>query len=301
MGRWFSGEAVIMSTALTSPQSSCVRVDMGMPVELICAGNELLIGKISNTNAQWLAKRVTSFGLHVQRILIVSDDVDEISHAFREALHRHPRFLITTGGLGPTFDDKTLEGLAKGLERGLEVNDEALQMIKDKYQQYVEEGRMQQVELTPHRVKMAKLPEGAEPLPNPVGTAPGVAVQLEGTTIIALPGVPSEMKAIFEASVLPLLRRAAGNVTFYETSLEATNVMESASAPVVDRVMHENPYVYIKSHPKGEERIHRIEFHLSTTAETAQVARSRVGKALIQLSEAIQEKGGKVKPIKTET
>ena len=274
---------------------------MAQSVEIICVGTELLIGKTLNTNAQWLAKRVTSLGLSVRRITNVGDDVDEISNAVREAIQRDPRFLITTGGLGPTFDDKTLGGLAKALECKLEINDEALTMVEEKYRKYVEEGRMEKVELTPPRVKMAKLPEGAKPLFNPVGTAPGVVMERKGTTIMALPGVPSEMKVIFEGSVLPLLKQAAGDVTFFETSIEATRVIESEMAPLIDQVMRDNPYVYVKSHPKGAERVPRIEFHLSTTAKNSSVARDRVSKALVQLSELIQRKGGKIKPLKTKT
>jgi len=274
---------------------------MAQFIEIICVGTELLIGKTLNTNAQWLAKRVTSLGLGVRRITNVGDDVDEISSAVREVIQRNPRFLITTGGLGPTFDDKTLEGLAKALECELKINEEALTMVEEKYREYVEEGRMEKVELTPPRVKMAKLPEGAKPLFNPVGTAPGVVMEREGTTIMALPGVPSEMKAIFEGSVLPLLKQAAGDVTFFETSIEATRVIESEMAPLIDQVMHDNPYVYVKSHPKGAERVPRIEFHLSTTAKNSGVARDRVGKALVQLSELIQGKGGKIRPLKTKT
>lgn len=274
---------------------------MATLVEIICVGNELLIGKTLNTNANWLARRITSLGIRVARITIVEDDVNEISSSIKEAMRRENRFIITIGGLGPTFDDKTLEGLAESLDCELEINDDALRMVGDSYRTYVEEGRMERAELTPHRVKMARLPQGAKPLPNPVGTAPGVTVELQDMTIIALPGVPSEMKAIFEESVLPILKQAAGDVTFFETSIEATSVMESELAPVIDKVMHDNPYVYIKSHPKGEERIPRIEFHLSTTAKNTQLARSRVSKALIQLSETIQEKGGKIKPVKTKT
>jgi nicotinamide-nucleotide amidase len=272
--------------------------EMATLVEIICVGNELLIGKTLNTNAQWLARRITSLGLNVRRIMVVGDDVEEISGAVCEAIQRSPKLLMTTGGLGPTFDDKTLVGLARALGRRLEINDEALKMVEAKYRRYVEEGRMESVELTPHRVKMAKLPEGAKPLANPVGTAPGVSVELQEMSIIALPGVPSEMKAIFEESVLPVLKQAIGDVMFFDTSIEATGVMESELAPVVDRVMCDNPYVYVKSHPKGEERIPRIEFHLSTTAENTKVARNRVSKALVQLSEAIQEKGGEIKPVK---
>jgi len=273
---------------------------MDQPIEIICVGNELLIGKTLNTNAQWLAKRITTLGLSARRITIVGDDVDEIFSAIREAMQRNPRFLITTGGLGPTFDDKTLEGLAKALECKLEINEEALTMVKEKYRKYAEEGKMKKAELTPPRVKMAKLPEGAKPLSNPVGTAPGVIMKRGSITILALPGVPSEMKAIFDGSVASLLKQVAGDSTFFEMSIEATGVIESEMAPLIERVMHDNPYVYIKSHPKGAERIPRIEFHFSTTAKNSGVARKRVSKAFVQLSELIQEKGGKIKPIKAE-
>jgi nicotinamide-nucleotide amidase len=273
---------------------------MAHHIEIICVGNELLIGKTLNTNAQWLAKRTTTLGLSIRRIMIVRDDVDEISSAMREVMRRNPRFLITTGGLGPTFDDKTLEGLAKALKCKLEINEEALTMVKDKYRKYAEEGRMEKAELTPPRVKMARLPEGAKPLFNPIGTAPAIIMERGSTSIMVLPGVPSEMKAIFDRSVVSILKQFAGDVTFFEMSIEATGVIESEMAPLIERVMHENPYVYIKSHPKGAERIPRIEFHFSTTAKKSGVAKKRVSNAFVQLSELIQEKGGKIKPIKGE-
>lgn len=269
-------------------------------IEIICVGNELLIGKTLNTNAQWLAKRITSLGLSIRRITIVGDNIEEVSSALQEATQRKPHFIITTGGLGPTFDDKTLEGIAKALGRKLETHDEALKMVREKYHQYVEEGYIEEDELTPHRLKMARLPEGAKPLLNPLGTAPGVITKHDSTTVIALPGVPSEMKAIFEESVAPLLKQAAGDVTFFETSLGVTGIGESVLAPLIDRVMHDNPYVYVKSHPKGEERTLHIELHFSTTAEKTDLAKKRVSNALIQLSELIQGKGGKIKPIKKE-
>jgi len=267
-------------------------------MEIICVGNELLIGKTLNTNAQWLAKRITSLGLKVQRITVVSDDVKEIAAAVKEAVQREPCFVITTGGLGPTFDDKTLEGVAAALERKLEENKEALKMIKERYRHYVADGLMEKFEMTPHRVKMAKLPKDAKPLPNPVGTAPGVLVKHKDVTLVMLPGVPREMMAIFEESVVPLLRKIAGNLIYYETSLDVRNMPESELAPIIDRVMHDNPYVYIKSHPKAAEKVPHLELHFSTTSENSTVARQRIGRALIQISEMIREKGGKVKPVK---
>ena len=274
---------------------------MNQYVEIVCVGNELLIGKTLNTNAQWLTKRVTTLGLNTRRVTVVSDDINEISLAISEAIQRSPAFILTTGGLGPTFDDKTLEGLAKALDTGIEVNEEALRMVKEKYLSYAQEGRMDAAQLTPHRMKMAKLPNGSKPLPNPVGTAPAVVAEHQNVTIIALPGVPSEMKSIFDESVAPLLKQAAHGVTFFETSIESSKVMESEMAPLIDKVMHGNPQVYIKSHPKGTERVPRIEFHLSTTAKDSSTARKRVSNALLELTELIQGKGGKIKAVKSDT
>jgi nicotinamide-nucleotide amidase len=270
-------------------------------VEIISVGNELLIGKTLNTNAQWLAKRLTALGLNVRRITTVSDDVEEISAVVKEAINRKPDFLLTTGGLGPTFDDKTLEGIAKALGTELELNKKALAMIEQKYRDYAKEQGLEKIELTPARTKMAKLPKNAEPLPNPVGTAPGIIVGYKETKIMALPGVPPEMKAIFDESLISTFRKLAGNVTFYETSLGVSGIMESELAPVIDKVMHDNPYVYIKSHPRGEERTPHIELHLSTTAKDSTTARKHVSRALIQITEILHAKGGKTRPLKTKT
>jgi molybdenum cofactor synthesis domain-containing protein len=264
-------------------------------IEIISVGNELLIGKTLNTNAHWMVKRATSLGIMVKRITVVSDDTDEIANSLREALQRKPRFIITTGGLGPTFDDKTLEGTAKALNRKVKINKKALKMVREKYEAYARAGRIDKVELTPPRVKMATLPEGAKPLPNPVGTAPGVILKLDKTILIALPGVPPEMEAIFEESVAPLLRKEAGRFMFYETSIYADGIMESTLAPLVDQTMHNNPYVYIKSHPRGAEKKPHLEVHFSTTTRDSKTAQSHVRKAITQLSHLIKKKGGKVR------
>lgn len=264
-------------------------------IEIICVGNELLIGKIANTNAQWLAKRITTTGLNVTRITIASDDITEISKIVKEALNRKPKILITTGGLGPTFDDKTLEGIAKALNQSLKVNSDAIKMVEDKYHQYLKDDRIEEkVELTPPRTKMATLPEKAQPLHNPIGTAPGVLLKHNDTIIIALPGVPSEMEAIFDESVQPMLKKMAGKAVFYETSLGVDGIMESDLAPLIDKTMHDNPYIYVKSHPgqRGEGKPH-LELHLSTTAQSSETARNRITKALLQITELTQAKGGK--------
>ncbi len=268
---------------------------MGKQIEIICVGNELLIGKIVNTNAHWLAKRATSLGMTVKRVTAVSDDVAEIATVVRESLKRKPKLIITTGGLGPTFDDRTLEGIAKALNRELELNQKALGMVRKKYETYAKEGKIEEVELTPPRVKMAKLPEGSKPLLNPVGTAPGVETKVGGTFLIALPGVPSEMDAIFEESVAPLIKKEAGATVFFERSIFADGIMESALAPLIDEVMHDNSCVYIKSHPKGQEKKPHLEVHFSTTTKNHETARKCVDVAVAQLSQLIEENGGTIR------
>jgi len=141
---------------------------MNQFVEIICIGNELLIGKTLNTNAQWLTKRVTTLGLTTKRVTVVGDNLPDISKAIKEAIQRKPRFVLTTGGLGPTFDDMTLEGLAQALDRKTKVDNQALQMVTEKYQSYAQQSKSEDIELTPHRVKMATIPEDSVPVRNPV-------------------------------------------------------------------------------------------------------------------------------------
>jgi len=267
---------------------------MALNMEIICVGNELLIGKTLNTNAQWLSKRATVLGIAVKRVTVVPDEVEEIASAVREALQRKTQFIITTGGLGPTFDDKTLEGIAKALNRKLEVNSKALQMVKEKYEAYAREERIEKVELTQARVKMATIPEKTEPVPNPLGTAPGIRADLDETILMALPGVPSEMEAIFEETIAPLLKQASGGDIFHEKSIYADNIMESTLAPLMDKVMRDNRGVYVKSHPRGEENKPHMEIHFSIKAKDTEKPEEKLQKAIVQLSSLIKKSNGKV-------
>ena len=267
---------------------------MTVELEIICVGNELLIGKTLNTNAHWLGKQATDLGANVKRITLVQDIVDEIANIVQEAIVRKPQFIITTGGLGPTFDDKTLEGITKALNRKLEINQKALVMVKKKYKEYAGKRQLPTIiELTPPRVKMATIPEKTEPIKNPTGTAPGVRVDLEGTVLFALPGVPSEMEAIFTETVAPLLKQVVGDRVFCEKSMFLDNMMESRLAPLIDKVMSANKGVYIKSHPMGAENKPHIEIHLTIAAKAEEKPMKMLEKAMRQLSILVEENGGK--------
>jgi len=255
--------------------------------ELICIGNELLIGKVVNTNASWLAEKITGLGGNVRRIEVVPDELDEISDAIRLALRRNPFIIITTGGLGPTYDDMTLAGVARALDVELEVNGKALEMVRSKY-------ASMSLEITPARAKMANLPKGGTAISNPVGTAPGCLVEFAGTKIVSLPGVPSEMQAIFTRSVAPMLEAASGGMVFREASLVFQGIPESALAPILDEVRKRNSLAYFKSHPKMYEGVPLIEVHISTTEASKEKAEEVVRKGLLDLKEAVVLHGAKV-------
>lgn len=278
---------------LSNPNAKC-EVMTTVELEIICIGNELLIGKTLNTNANWMAKRATQIGLGVRRITVIPDETEEIAIAIRESLKRKPSFVITTGGLGPTFDDKTLEGLALALNRKLEINKKALKMVKEKYETYARKSYTETVELTKPRLKMATLPKKTLPIANPVGTAPGVQAELKQTTLIALPGVPREMEAIFGETVEPILRQASGSGNFHERSIHIEGIMESSLAPMIDVVMKDNPGVYLKSHPKGEEDKPQIEIHFSTTMGKDERPEERLDEAIKQLSKEIKSNSGRI-------
>jgi len=256
-------------------------------------GNELLIGKTVNTNAYWMGKQATNLGVNVKRITVIQDIVDEIAKAVKEAVARKPQFIVTSGGLGPTFDDKTLEGIAKAFDRKLEVNEKALAMVKARYIEYAKIRSLHQDEMTPARVKMATLPERTEPINNPIGTAPGVCANLDGTVLFALPGVPSEMEAIFNQTIAPLLKEAVGKRVFCERSMFLYGIMESQLAPLIDKVMVANEGVYIKSHPMGAENKPHIEIHLTIAAKEEEKPMKTLEKAMCQLAILVEENGGK--------
>ncbi len=266
---------------------------MTASLEIICIGNELLIGKILNTNAHWLGKNATNLGITVKRITVIPDEIEEIAHTIQEALQRKPQFIITTGGLGPTFDDKTLQGLAMALNRKLEVNEKALKIIREKYVAYAKQKGLEKIELTKPRVKMATIPEKAELIHNPIGTAPGVCSDFNGTVLFALPGVPSEMEAIFNETIAPLLMQSSDGMIFCEKSLHVDGMVESSLAPLIDNAMQDNEGVYIKSHPLLAEHKPHIETHLTITAKKEQKPLEKLEKALMELASLVEQHGGK--------
>ncbi len=231
---------------------------------MLTVGKELLIGRTLNTNAHWAGKRLARMGSMLKLVTTVDDDLAEIGKAFRQAVGRSPDFLIVVGGLGPTPDDMTLKGIAGALGVQLRQNGEALRLIKEHYA-----GRgMSDFKLTPARLKMARLPAGAQPVFNGVGTAPGVRLDAGKTTVFCLPGVPAEMRSIFRNSVEPEVRERLGTLHRKYITMRLEGVLESVLAPMIAEELGRHPGAYIKSHPRGvREGVSRIELDIAVVGE----------------------------------
>ncbi|MCW4000140.1 MAG: molybdopterin-binding protein [Candidatus Bathyarchaeota archaeon] len=266
---------------------------MTADIEVICIGNELLIGKVENTNAYWLAQQITGLGGNLRRITVVADTIQEISGAILEAKSRGCDLIITTGGLGPTFDDMTLQGLAAALGQKLIVNAEALEMVKQRCIEYAQKrGMPTEIEMTPPRLKMAIFPEAAQPVINPIGTAPAARATLDASLLFSLPGVPMEMEAIFMQTLAPLIRGMVGEAVFCECSVFVEGIFESRLAPLIDRVMADNVGVYVKSHPMRCDGKPGAELHLTMWAPAGQRPAEVLVKAARELSGLVVVNGG---------
>lgn len=231
-----------------------------MSAEIICIGTELLLGDILNTNCHYLAQELASLGIPHYYQSVVGDNVDRIHQVIQTAIARST-ILIFTGGLGPTPDDLTTEAIASFWSTPLKEDAAVLADIQAKFASI---GR----KMTPSNRKQALIPQGAQILPNPLGTAPGMIWEISGEklapslpiplsphqtspkkynslTILTFPGVPSEMKRMWRDTAVPFLKsRGWGQNIIYSQMLRFRGIGESALAEkVIDLFELSNPTV----------------------------------------------------------
>ncbi len=190
-----------------------------MKAEIIAVGSELLTPDRLDTNSLFLTEELNRLGIEVVRKTVVGDDRELLSAAFRDALDRVP-LVISSGGLGPTEDDLTREAVADLLARKLHRNDEILLAIQGRFRSF---GR----EMPEVNVRQAMVPEGAEPLDNPGGTAPGLWIEEKGRMIALLPGPPRELKPMFLEKIVPRLARRVSGVRLFHRDLRVAGMGES--------------------------------------------------------------------------
>ena len=198
-------------------------------------GDELLLGFTVDTNGAWIGREAASLGLPVRARFVVGDRAPDIRRAVARALELAD-VVVVTGGLGPTADDITREVVSEMLGRPLNIDEELLAGIRTRWASW------RTAPPPPGNARMARVPEGARVLPNRVGTAPGLVLEVDGRMVVLLPGVPAEMRALFSEGVAPLLCEWLGDrlLSLVHRVFHTTGIAESSLAERIDAGLPEN-------------------------------------------------------------
>jgi competence/damage-inducible protein CinA-like protein len=212
-----------------------------MNAEIIAIGSELLLGETIDTNSAYLARHLAAIGINLFRKTVVGDNEQRIASVISEALDRAD-LLICTGGLGPTIDDMTRESVALATGRPLEFHQHLLDQIEARFRSF---GRT----MSPSNRQQAFVPQGARIVENPRGTAPSFIVEDSRGTVVVLPGVPSEMRFLWETAIMPYLRNECGQTgVILVRTIHATGLGESVIGEMLaDLMLAENPTLGISA------------------------------------------------------
>ena len=230
--------------------------------EIVTIGTEILLGDLVDTNSAWLSSHLASLGVSLYRHTTVGDNRQRITAALLEAAARAD-LVITTGGLGPTSDDLTNECLGVAAGRKMVEYPEARRHVDEMFRRF---GRKP----TPSNYKQALFPEGSKLIPNPVGTAMGAMLELDGALIATFPGVPGEMRSMFEETLEPLVRERSEGAIVSRT-LWFTGIGESALAEKVQDLLDASDPTVAPLAGQGKVRL-----RVTTRAATAEEAEKKI-------------------------
>jgi nicotinamide-nucleotide amidase len=241
-----------------------------MDAEIITTGTEILLGEIVDTNAAWMARRLRDLGINVFYKTTVGDNQSRIAAVMQQGLQRSDLVLVS-GGLGPTVDDVTRDAAAQATGRKLTLHEQCWVEIQALFAAW---GRT----AGENNRRQAFLPQGAEPITNPVGTAPGFLVEVEKpgrqpALLICLPGVPREMKHLMQEAVEPLLARRLGpnRVAIRARVLRTVGMGESAiDARIEDLMRLANPTVGLAAH------LGQVDIRITARAASADEAEAMI-------------------------
>ncbi len=261
-------------------------------VELYSIGTELLMGQIQDTNAFWMAQQIARLGGHIRRIVILDDDIEDMIRVLSDTLDRKTRAIITTGGLGPTPDDLTVEAIARLKGVDIVVNES----LVEKFMRDREIEKREDV--SPGLVKMATSPEGSIVHPNPAGVAPCVETVIDDTTIYNLPGPPREVQALFNQSIEGAIAEiyTANRVVLRV----AVNLPESELGTILHDVMATHPNTYLKAYVALRKRVEggqRLPVDIIARDEDEATAGKLLQAALSIFTEMVQQKGSTVEAV----
>ena len=228
---------------------------MSHTAEIIAVGTEILLGNIANTNAQEISETLSALGINVFWHTVVGDNPQRLRQAL-DIARRRADILITTGGLGPTYDDLTKQTICEAFGRRLVLHEDILEEIRSFYESALH------VPMPENNTQQAELPEGCVIFDNPVGTAPGCAFEADGVHVLMLPGPPHEMRTMLRRCAVPYLRTLSSEV-IVSHDIMTFGMGESS----VDQLLHErmrrmeNPSLATYAKP--------VEVRLRATAKAA--------------------------------
>ncbi|MBV7329652.1 CinA family nicotinamide mononucleotide deamidase-related protein [Chloroflexi bacterium TSY] len=235
-----------------------------LAAEIVTSGTEILLGEIVDTNAAWIAQQLREAGVHLYYKTTVGDNEARLRTVLELGMSRSD-VIIITGGLGPTADDVTRQAIANATNRPLLLHDEALQTLKERFARFG-------VTMTENNRQQALIPTDAILIENPVGTAPGFIVEGEQGTIIALPGVPREMKRLMQDTVLPYLRTRSENTGIIRRRvLRTVSIGESTvDHHISDLMQGANPSVGLAAHTA------QVDIRVTASADSPDVAEAMI-------------------------
>ena len=217
---------------------------MSIKAEIVAIGSELLLGQIIDTNSAWIANKLSDVGINLYHKSVVGDNQHRMFSTLDTAFQRSD-IVITSGGIGPTKDDITREVVAEVVGRQLVRDQELLNDIEKRF-------RSRGLIMSANNEKQADIPQGSIPVFNPNGTAPSFIVEEEGKVIISLPGVPSELKWLFENEILPyLVKKFNLSEIIISRVLKVSRMGESMVDDKIGFLIEEsqNPTIGLLAHP----------------------------------------------------
>jgi nicotinamide-nucleotide amidase len=239
-----------------------------LSAEIMAVGTEILLGSLVDTNTAWLSRRLAALGVAVYRHTTVGDDKGCLVAALSEAAARAD-LVVSTGGLGPTSDDLTNEALGQAMGREMVEYPKARRHIDEIFEHFT--GRRP----PPSAYKQALFPEGSKLIPNPLGTAMGALFELDGVLFATLPGVPAEMKRMFEETLEPLVRKRSDGVIVSLMLRFAGISEEELGEKVQDLLDSSDPTVAPLVGP-GEVGRGEVQLRVTTRASTREEAEDKI-------------------------
>jgi len=213
---------------------------------VICIGNEIMLGHINNTNAQYISEDLSSIGIKTSKHISIPDDPCTIISSIKNSL-RAANIVVITGGLGPTVDDVTLEAIGKALDRKLIFNNRVAVHIKEHF-------KKRGLRMPKNNLRQALVPKGAMPILNNIGTAPGLIMPVRGKILLALPGVPFELYEMLEKTVLPYLKKRFNPDKIIQSRvIKITGLPESRVNEKIENILKISGNVQMGIYPHPEE------------------------------------------------